>query len=219
MAIAGMPVRWHSANRSFSRAAPSSIEYSVCTCRCTTESSPPAAWWGRARGEPGPAAGSRAGPVLTTLSRGPRMRLAAAPVWSGPFSNPAADLRLAALVPSRKWRLPILGPSAPGALNVTSAQTYGATCGPSFATSIDSHCTAPPGFNARNVAAADITASPNGPIPVADQPAAGAGTAYSAIPGLPAVVVTWDDSDGWYDHVLGPLVPQSQPSLDALPGP
>src|SRR5215471_21113688 len=35
MAIAGMPDFSHSANRSFSRAAPSSIEYSVCTCRWT----------------------------------------------------------------------------------------------------------------------------------------------------------------------------------------
>src|SRR5258706_15073067 len=33
MAIADMPDFSHSANRSFSRAAPSSIEYSVCTCR------------------------------------------------------------------------------------------------------------------------------------------------------------------------------------------
>jgi phospholipase C len=33
-----------------------------------------------------------------------------------------------------------------------------------------------------------------------------------------AVVVTYDDSDGWYDHVLGPVVTQSQTSLDALTG-
>jgi phospholipase C len=33
-----------------------------------------------------------------------------------------------------------------------------------------------------------------------------------------AVVVTWDDSDGWYDHNLGELVTQSQTSLDALTG-
>jgi phospholipase C len=33
-----------------------------------------------------------------------------------------------------------------------------------------------------------------------------------------AVVVTYDDSDGWYDHVFGPLVTQSQTSLDALTG-
>src|SRR6266487_3540669 len=33
MARAGMPIRAASANRSFTRAAPSSIEYSVWTCR------------------------------------------------------------------------------------------------------------------------------------------------------------------------------------------
>jgi phospholipase C len=33
-----------------------------------------------------------------------------------------------------------------------------------------------------------------------------------------AVVVTWDDSDGWYDHALGPLLTESQTSLDALTG-
>ena len=31
-----------------------------------------------------------------------------------------------------------------------------------------------------------------------------------------AVVITWDDSDGWYDHVLAPLITESQTSLDAL---
>jgi phospholipase C len=33
-----------------------------------------------------------------------------------------------------------------------------------------------------------------------------------------AIVLTWDDSDGWYDHVLGPLINQSQTSLDELTG-
>ena len=31
-----------------------------------------------------------------------------------------------------------------------------------------------------------------------------------------AVVITYDDSDGWYDHVLGPVLTQSQTSLDTL---
>jgi phospholipase C len=31
-----------------------------------------------------------------------------------------------------------------------------------------------------------------------------------------AVVIAYDDSDGWYDHVLGPVVDQSQTALDAL---
>ncbi len=31
-----------------------------------------------------------------------------------------------------------------------------------------------------------------------------------------AVVITWDDSDGWYDHVLAPLLTESQTSLDTL---
>ena len=38
IASAGIPIRAASVNRSFSRAAPSSMEYSVCTCRCTKES-------------------------------------------------------------------------------------------------------------------------------------------------------------------------------------
>jgi phospholipase C len=33
-----------------------------------------------------------------------------------------------------------------------------------------------------------------------------------------AVIVTWDDSDGWYDHVLAPVITESQTSLDALTG-
>jgi len=34
-----------------------------------------------------------------------------------------------------------------------------------------------------------------------------------------AVVITWDDSDGWYDHVLGNVQTQSQTSLDTLTNP
>ncbi len=33
-----------------------------------------------------------------------------------------------------------------------------------------------------------------------------------------AVIITWDDSDGWYDHQIGPLIMESQTSLDALTG-
>ena len=33
-----------------------------------------------------------------------------------------------------------------------------------------------------------------------------------------AVVVTYDDSDGWYDHVLGPILTGSQTTLDTLTG-
>jgi phospholipase C len=33
-----------------------------------------------------------------------------------------------------------------------------------------------------------------------------------------AVVVAYDDSDGWYDHQMGPVVTQSQTPLDALTG-
>ncbi len=71
------------------------------------------------------------------------------------------------------------GPSTPGALNVTSAQTYGAICGPTSATINDSACATPPGYKASNVAASDITTSASGPTSVADQPAAGPGTTYS----------------------------------------
>jgi phospholipase C len=35
-----------------------------------------------------------------------------------------------------------------------------------------------------------------------------------------AIIITYDDSDGWYDHVLGPIVSQSNdPAEDALLGP
>ena len=34
-----------------------------------------------------------------------------------------------------------------------------------------------------------------------------------------AIIINWDDSDGWYDHVLGPIVSQSNTTADALTGP
>jgi phospholipase C len=34
-----------------------------------------------------------------------------------------------------------------------------------------------------------------------------------------AVVIAYDDSDGWYDHVIGPIVSQSSTTADALTGP
>ena len=34
-----------------------------------------------------------------------------------------------------------------------------------------------------------------------------------------AVIIAWDDSDGWYDHVAGPIVNQSASSADALNAP
>ena len=63
------------------------------------------------------------------------------------------------------------GPSTPGALNVTAAQTYGAICGPSSATINDSPCTAPAGLNTTTPTSSDITAG----APAA----AGPGTTYS----------------------------------------
>ena len=33
-----------------------------------------------------------------------------------------------------------------------------------------------------------------------------------------AVVINYDDSDGWYDHQMGPILDQSQTALDALTG-
>ncbi|MGH2718670.1 MAG: alkaline phosphatase family protein, partial [Actinomycetota bacterium] len=71
------------------------------------------------------------------------------------------------------------GPSTPGALNVTAAQTYGSTCGPTSATINDSPCAAPPGLNTSDVTASAITTSPSGSTTVANQPAAGPGTTYS----------------------------------------
>ena len=34
-----------------------------------------------------------------------------------------------------------------------------------------------------------------------------------------AVIIMYDDSDGWYDHQMGPIISQSQTTLDALSGP
>jgi phospholipase C len=34
-----------------------------------------------------------------------------------------------------------------------------------------------------------------------------------------AIVIMWDDSDGWYDHVMGPIVSQSHTPYDSLSGP
>src|SRR5262249_34944376 len=34
-----------------------------------------------------------------------------------------------------------------------------------------------------------------------------------------AVVIAYDDSDGWYDHQMSPIVNQSQTAADALNGP
>jgi phospholipase C len=35
-----------------------------------------------------------------------------------------------------------------------------------------------------------------------------------------AVIVAWDDSDGWYDHVMGPIAsPSADPAYDSLTGP
>src|SRR5262249_17855123 len=36
--------------------------------------------------------------------------------------------------------------------------------------------------------------------------------------GRMAVIIAYDDSDGWYDHVMGPVVSQSQTAYDALSG-
>jgi phospholipase C len=68
------------------------------------------------------------------------------------------------------------GPSTPGALHVTSAQDFGALCGPSSATINDSSCTAPSGYDSSDVAASDIT---TGVSSVPAQPGPGGGTDYS----------------------------------------
>jgi phospholipase C len=34
-----------------------------------------------------------------------------------------------------------------------------------------------------------------------------------------AILITWDDSDGWYDHQMGPIVRQSNTTDDLLLGP
>jgi phospholipase C len=34
-----------------------------------------------------------------------------------------------------------------------------------------------------------------------------------------AVFITWDESDGWYDHQMSPIVSASQTPLDGLTGP
>jgi phospholipase C len=32
-----------------------------------------------------------------------------------------------------------------------------------------------------------------------------------------AIIIAWDDSDGWYDHVMPPVLRQSQTNLDSIP--
>ncbi|MGN6679971.1 MAG: phospholipase C [Streptosporangiaceae bacterium] len=71
------------------------------------------------------------------------------------------------------------GPSTPGALNVTAAQTYGVICGPSSATINAQPCSAPPGLNTADPLSSNITTSASGPTSVADQPPAGGGTTFS----------------------------------------
>ena len=34
-----------------------------------------------------------------------------------------------------------------------------------------------------------------------------------------AIIIAYDDSDGWYDHQMDPIINQSQVSDDALTGP
>jgi len=63
------------------------------------------------------------------------------------------------------------GPSTPGAMNVTAAQTYGATCGPASATINGPVCPAPSGLNVKNPVKSHITTGPAKP--------AGPGTTYS----------------------------------------
>jgi hypothetical protein len=50
------------------------------------------------------------------------------------------------------------GPSTPGALNVTAAQTYGAICGPSSAVINASTCTAPRGLSTSDPVKSNIKA-------------------------------------------------------------
>src|SRR5579859_3977149 len=71
------------------------------------------------------------------------------------------------------------GPSTPGAFNVVAGQTYGAICGPSFATFNPTPCQAPAGLNTTDATLSNITTSPTGPTPVSQQPAAGTGTTVS----------------------------------------
>ncbi len=63
------------------------------------------------------------------------------------------------------------GPSTPGALNVTAAQTYGTICGPTFATTNDSACPNPPGLDPADLTASNITAGPAQP-PARERPTA-----------------------------------------------
>src|SRR5215475_5991278 len=63
------------------------------------------------------------------------------------------------------------GPSTPGAFNVTSAQTYGAICGPASATINDPTCSAPSGLQSPAVNTTSIT------LPASEDP--GPGTTYS----------------------------------------
>ena len=88
------------------------------------------------------------------------------------------------------------GPSTPGALSVTAAQHFGTICGPRSATINAPVCSAPPGFDATDVAASDITTSATGPTSVSSQPPPGPGTDYSDVDPLFDICSYLPSSDG-----------------------
>ncbi len=100
------------------------------------------------------------------------------------------------------------GPSTPGALNVTSAQTYGAICGPSADTINDSACTAPLGLTTP-VTTSDITTAPvsssdpTGTTPVGSQPAPGPGTDFSDADPTYDICSYLPSADGGDNHSAG----------------
>ena len=90
------------------------------------------------------------------------------------------------------------GPSTPGALNVTAAQTYGATCGPTSATINDSPCANPTGLNTTTLTSSDITAG----APAA----AGSGTTYSDADPTYDICSYLPSSDGGDGHTAAQTI-------------
>ena len=97
------------------------------------------------------------------------------------------------------------GPSTDGALNVTSANTYGAICGPAADTINDSTCSAPPGLNTGSVASSNLT------VPAAQT--AGPGTDVSDADPTYDICSYLPSSDGGDGHTPASTLTMGGPNI------
>jgi phospholipase C len=98
------------------------------------------------------------------------------------------------------------GPSTPGALNVASAQTYGATCGPTSATINDNPCAAPTGLNTADPASTTA-------ITIPPSEAAGPGTNYSDADPTYDICTYLPSSDGGDGRAANATVTMGGPNI------